>query len=302
MFSALVSLQVAFSSGSSNASPFQVMTSYSNSEVPVSTITWTSTVRQVLYSNSFPVTPPARRFGCELAYDDFNATAGPVSGTMTASSPVDFYLVSEENFNEWASLSTAMCTGPITALPGIRSSTSYSFTANLPQSGEYFLLFINFSKTSTANVFVVVNSVGSPVTYTTTSDSLYVQAILVTEALSQLSSTPSALASTATQSSSLGAYPIFEIAVVGVILIFIVGALLYYVREGRKELTKNRKQKGSKKKSVATASLITPRERARTATEPRKAIPEKQFCLECGAQVPTGSKFCNKCGAEQRTL
>jgi ribosomal protein L40E len=28
-------------------------------------------------------------------------------------------------------------------------------------------------------------------------------------------------------------------------------------------------------------------------------ISDKQFCLECGSELPLGSKFCNKCGTKQ---
>jgi hypothetical protein len=48
---------------------------------------------------------------------------------------------------------------------------------------------------------------------------------------------------------------------------------------------------------TVVAILAIPKRRDRTAAE--KTYRLKSFCIKCGAEIPSGSKFCNECGAAQ---
>ncbi len=284
----LASMLAGFSSAT-QSSPAQVVTSYSYSEVPVSTFTWTSTVGQGLVSDSFPV-PGAGNHACNVIYDNFTGPAGPVSGTMTASSPVDFYLVSKAEFFAWATLShVESCDGPTSFLASRPYATSYSFAADLPQSGEYFLVFVNSSSTSTSNVAVTVNSVGSPVTYTTTSDSLYMQTILVTlQSVSQFYTS-------AQQSSNptiSGSFPVIDIAAIVLVILIVAGLLFYNERRVRASA----KVKDTVKPQATEISSVP----SRGATKPIVADSATMFCRKCGAKIPRDSTFCKECGEKTK--
>jgi hypothetical protein len=52
---------------------------------------------------------------------------------------------------------------------------------------------------------------------------------------------------------------------------------------------------------VVTAIVAIPKKKkvAGVKKEPSRQGGEEMFCINCGAKLPTGSKFCNKCGATQ---
>src|SRR5208283_2983331 len=146
-------------SSATSSSPAQVVTSYSNSEVPVATITWTSTVQETLYSNSFPV-PAAggvTHSECNIIYDSFTGPAGQVTGTVSTTYPVDFYLLSQTQYSDWGKTNLVYCSGPGNYMVGaqdISSAHAYPFNVNLPTAGQYYIIFFNQSSSSTPNVTV----------------------------------------------------------------------------------------------------------------------------------------------------
>lgn len=264
----ILAVMLAGVSSATSSSPTQVVTSYSYSTVPISTVTWTSTVGRNLASDSFPVSPPSGSFGCNIIYDQFTAPVVTISGTITASSPLDIYLLSSADYNAWNS-NRVSCDGPDTYLASRSEATSYQFNINLPQAGGWYFVFFNKSKTSTANVVVSVNSAGSPVTYTTTSDSLYMQTILVTQSLSQSSSEQQLQ----TNSQALGQNG--SSLILGIVAIIIVA----FVAIG--------------------AVVMKKRSKTETRSTPAKPVPvasDMMFCRKCGARIPRDSTFCKECG------
>ncbi|MGA8857629.1 MAG: zinc ribbon domain-containing protein [Candidatus Bathyarchaeia archaeon] len=263
----LASTLAGFSSATSSTLA-QVVTSYSYSKVPISTITWTSTVQQVLYSNSFPVAPAPTGRGCNIVDDTFTASPGLVVGTITTSYPVDFYLLSQAQYSTWSKTNLVTCDGPgdymISAL-GISSDNSYTFKADLQTAGGYYVIFFNQDHTLAPNVAVTVMSAGTAETYTTTSDSLYFQTNLVTEGVSESSSQqqlppiPPLLG----QNSS-----ILMLAIVAIIVVAL-GAIA--VKKRRKTETR----------SVSKTAVVAS---------------DTMFCRKCGAKIPRDSTFCKECG------
>jgi ribosomal protein L40E len=70
---------------------------------------------------------------------------------------------------------------------------------------------------------------------------------------------------------------------VGIILLILVAAgviaVIFLVVKGAKSLSRRLTAKQESKKSTVS--------------------PAKRFCVECGAELPVGSEFCNKCGQKQ---
>ncbi len=64
-------------------------------------------------------------------------------------------------------------------------------------------------------------------------------------------------------------------------------------------LNQAKRRQRPNEKPIATALLMSPRQTTLNVTETKKVSLEKQFCLECGTQLPVGSKFCTKCGTKQ---
>jgi ribosomal protein L40E len=233
-------------------------------------------------------------------YDDFplgNLASGTVvTGTIgPPSTVIDLFLFTRE---QYSAIQDSGCGNiPYVAVAQVHGlDSAYTLNVVIPAADSYYLVvFCEHARTSfTVPVTLVVvanQEVTSPVyyvvTYEETQPMTYVTNLQVTQ--------PSGSAIQTAQ--GLGSYSIFEIAVVGAILVFIVAGLLYYLRKGGEEPTRNRKAKRPNEKPIATTLPITPR--TRTVTEPKKVSPEKQFCLECGNELPLGSKFCNKCGSKQ---
>ena len=221
-------------------------------------------------------------------HDNFSAPAASISGTIESDSPIDVYLSSLADFNNWASLNATVttksatvtatvtyvtvpnCNGPnhvIVAKPAI---TSYNFTLTLPSSGQYIAIFLNKSKTHTANVNVTVYS-NSVAAYTSTSYSTIEQNILITET----SLTPP----TAQTSESNAGSTEFSPLIIGGIVAAVAIALLAVF------LLRARRSKGP----------AVPMQPAKT----QETTVSQAFCINCGRELHAGLKFCRYCGAEQ---
>src|SRR5208283_5893458 len=112
----------------------------------------------------------------------------------------------------------------------ISSAHAYPFNVNLPTAGQYYIIFFNQSSSSTPNVTVNITTVGTAETYTTTSDSLYMQTILVTmQSVSQFYTS-------AQQSSNptiSGSFPVIDIAAIVLVILIVAGLLFYNERRVR---------------------------------------------------------------------
>jgi ribosomal protein L40E len=75
-----------------------------------------------------------------------------------------------------------------------------------------------------------------------------------------------------------------EVVAVGIVIVLVVIVLIY-----------NEKRVRSQPPSTNSVTQKTEQVESKTA----KVMPAKQFCMECGAELTMGSKFCNKCGTQQ---
>jgi len=270
----LVSMLAGLSSVTS-VSPVQIVTSYAYTSVPISTIIWSSTTQLNLLSGNDTDPAHSLHYTCEYVFEDFTASAGTISGTVTSDNLIDVFLVTQAVGEEW--IKTGTCDGPSydQYLTARTSTTNYSFTANLPSSGTYELLILNQSSENTAHIDFTVNSAGT-VTYTTTSYSMSQQTFLFTE------STSISLQEQTQTSSSSGQTPGFVssllmFGVIAVIVIALVAVILI--------------RRGKTRKEGSPTRVYEP-ETTAAQDQPKVSM----FCRKCGAKIPRDSTFCKECG------
>jgi len=141
--------------------PAQTVTSTLTSSIIITTLSTSSNA----FSSSVIVTAvPKGSTNCgHFKYYVFNASAGPIAGTITSNdTQLNFEVASISDFNAWAlqpdgSYVGRDCVGPQHPIVTHDAVTSYSFSANLPNSGEYVLTFINTPGDQTAYVTVSMN-------------------------------------------------------------------------------------------------------------------------------------------------
>jgi hypothetical protein len=187
-------LSVAFPAAVSFAviQPIQTVTSTSFNFSPISTVTTTSTVQQNLLQESFTVNQAQGPNSCWYIYYSFSSHAGPIVGSVASSSRVDFILASMADYNAWVTVTVTSssvtlshssdCDGPLRPIVRSLGVTSYNFSANLPNDGEYAAIAINKSPTSAATVSVLIQG---PFVFTQTTTSFatitHTQPVLMTQ-------------------------------------------------------------------------------------------------------------------------
>ena len=268
----LASMLAGFSAATSSY-PTQVVTSYSYSTVPISTVTSTSTGQQNLLTDTIALQPAGFHYCGEYDVEDFTASAGSISGTVTSDHPIDVYLVSNAVLTEW--IKAASCDGPSQVLYARTQTTNYNFTANLPSSGEYEILFLNHSHDFTANIVITVNSAETEVTWTATSYSMLQQTFFSTESMSLQEELQ-------TSSSSGFGNSLLMFGVIAAIAIALVAIVL--MRRGKAGKETPRTKVGEPE---TTAAKVQEREGS-------------MFCRKCGAKIPRDSTFCKECGEKTK--
>jgi hypothetical protein len=153
-----------------------VTTTITTSSVTIAILQTTSN----MFSSSYVV--PAKRSGdCgSFNYYVFNASAGPIAGTITSNNTqLNFKVASISDFKTWAlqpdgSYVGRNCIGPEHPILTRDAVTTYSFSANLPRDGEYVMTFINTPGDEVASVRVTMNYLATYM-YMTTSYALETQ-------------------------------------------------------------------------------------------------------------------------------
>lgn len=117
------------------------------------------------FSSNYVVTAvPKGSSDCgHFRYYLFNASAGPITGTVTSNdTQLNFEIASISDFNTWAlqpdgSYIGKDCNGPLHPIVTHDAVTSYDFSASLPSNGEYVLTFINTPGDEAAYVTITMN-------------------------------------------------------------------------------------------------------------------------------------------------
>jgi hypothetical protein len=229
--------------------------------------TTTATATSAIYTQeTFTVqgVKPRECFGIYFVYD---ALAGEkLQGKWTSNYVINFYVMSESSHKQFKH-----CGQPGPTYITVEMERSYSLNWVVPTDGTVYFEFENYASgsdiASARTVTFELYKVGptTQVVYSTTSAHLTLGATATLRSVSY--STIHSPLEGITQP-----LPLTAIGVIAGIL-------------------------------AVVAIVAIPKRQKRAVppkpTEPSEPKEEKRFCINCGAELPFGSKFCNKCGVAQ---
>jgi ribosomal protein L40E len=198
------------------------------------------------------------------------ASAGErLQGKWTSNYAINFYVMSESDYARYR-----YCGRPESSYLTVEWQTSYSLDWVVPQDGPVRFIFENYAQGTDMSVERIV-------TFT-----LYkVGPLAIASTLYTTVAIPSVDTTTVTLTSiSYSTLPSSMLAGANWITLSLLAAVVLG--------------------AIVLAFLLTRRTRLATAKESRpsgaETIVEKVFCINCGAELPARSKFCNKCGSSQQ--
>jgi ribosomal protein L40E len=244
-------------------------TSTSYGTATVGTTTATSTGTATLANPTTFTVGAAQPRKCYFFYFTYDGSAGEkLQGKWTSNYVINFYVMSESNYKQFK-----YCGQPGLTYITSEMATSYSLNWVIPTDGTLYFVFENYATgsdvASARTVSFELYSIGpqssTSVLYSTTSAELVLTTVV----------TSTSIMYSTIQTPLGGVTSPFLLAAIGVMVgVLIVVAIV--IAAGR------RKRTGSAK--------------TKKAGEVEK---EKHFCINCGAELSPGSKFCNKCGSAQ---
>ncbi len=213
------------------------------------------------FSGSKILNPPSAQYGC--TYDDanFEAQSGQVYAIAISSDhEVSFYILPSDAFEAWMAGTTCQVSAIGLGSGDVTSASSLNFV--IPESGTYYILFMNNSHDNAANLSYLGQMIGSATVTTAvvTTSSVWREYLTSTET-SNLS--PSATTSLFSSSRSL------VFAAIAFLLIALAGALFIRQRLWVKGKTRRIKKAGTKS------------------------------CPICNSLLPESAQFCDECGSHQ---
>jgi hypothetical protein len=217
-----------------------------------------------VYSFTMPAVQPRH---CWYDY-----TYGPLSagerlvGKVTSEIPIDFFVMSTDQYNAF---SHGSCDQDYSAYVKVSGVKSYSLNWVVPADGDYYFVFFNnpagsLATSKATGSFSLQFAYGQLATST-----IYSQEGTTIQSVT--TRTMSSIYYSTVQNPLEGITSPFSLIIIGVI----VGVI-----------------------GVAAAVAITKRSKTRETRRPSKPS-SKTFCMNCGAELPPNSKFCNKCGSAQ---
>jgi ribosomal protein L40E len=248
------------------------VTSTSYSTFAVGTTTQTSTATNIVMNEYSFTLPALSARACYYADVSGSFHAGDkLDGKVVASSVMDFYVMSSAQFQPF---SHGRCDQQYPALVTARNViSSYSLNWTVPVDGTYYFVFFNHASwgsgtNQVVGSFSLENSESQSSTLTLTGWST--ASNLITFAMTM---TASSVYSSTVQTFPWSNLPTNYIEYLVVIVVLA---------------------------AIALGAIFISGKRARKPTA-AKAKAEKgvQFCINCGAELPPRSKFCNKCGSAQ---
>jgi hypothetical protein len=259
-------LSQAFTTVTNTLTTTNVITSNAYSTNTIGTVTQTVLTMNTFVSTEDTIQKPAGSSGCYYGW--WNITVDPgtteVTGTIgPPSSQIDFYIM---NPQQYVLFSHESCDqGPYDAQVASYGLTStYSLDWKNPAPGWYAFVF------STTSIGAAGFTITTPFTLvasfnqaeTSTEYNVFTNQVT-------LQNTQTLTSVQVSQVSGLLSSPIGPTTlVIAVVVVVAVVAALFFVRSRQGKQTKTK-------------------------------IGGQTFCINCGKELPLGSKFCNKCGSSQ---
>lgn len=222
----------------------------------LSTIVYTAA-----YTTMFIIKPPGTGYGCRSeAYGPFTLTKGEaLSYDITLNTPISIYIMSANDYQTWTASNACKVRSALYSREQV-SSDYIDMVA--PSKGDYYLILLNLSQTSSASINVGYTDIAQvittiqgpdvtefPTTETQTATSMFTEVQPVTD--------------------TLQTYAPFAI-----ILVLIIALSLIAFRRHSK------KRSGTETVAARQAVLVS-----------------GKFCRKCGKPIRVSTKFCPACGA-----
>ncbi len=214
-----------------------------------------------IYSTPFVIQPTGGMYACRFAQLGFTASAGEaIALNVKTSIPISFYIMTASDYQTWVSRNS--CDAPSGGLYSKQISGAMYVDMIAPTSGDYDLVFLNFSQSSPANVSLAMTGVSEALT---TISVPVVAQIPVTKTQTATSTLSAVQTVTVNPLEQYGVYAVPAVIIAAVALAFL-------------ELRRR-----SGKQPVKAAALPVP--------------VAGKFCGDCGRAMPVQAKFCPGCGA-----
>jgi ribosomal protein L40E len=227
-----------------------------------------TSVTTSFYSYSFTLPAELPRI-CYYHYVNGSLTAGQrLVGKVVADYPLDFYVMSTAQFGQ---LPHSHCEDEHPALLKASYVKSYTIDWVAPSDGNYYLVFYSYNPSAPQP------KITGSLSLQFADSQLIVSTLYSTSTGTVVSATTQTLSSV--YYSTIQTFPGGSTFYLVVLAVVFLAALVvaFVVRASRRKAT--------------TPAATTPRMEALKQ--------EKQFCVNCGAELALGSKFCNKCGSAQ---
>jgi ribosomal protein L40E len=258
----------------------QNVSTVTNTSYSYSVTSYVTSTSSLFVSIQFTVTAH-----CHYSYYPFNASGlkgTEIFGGVLTSSKMDFYIMTGNQYSDFTSAGGRTCQGiPASGLvvaKGVTSAYAIDWVVP-PNEGTYYFIFANpYALDATVQFGLWKQAPVTELAYVT-SLIVWTETRTATPTATQSSATPtlSSVYSSTLQTSPGLARPTTYIEYLAVIVVLgaiAVGAILISGKRARKPTAAKETSEAKTKKEV-------------------------QFCINCGAELPRDSKFCNKCGSAQ---
>jgi len=245
------------------------------SQSAATTTTLTRTGTSTIYSLTSFTVQGAEPRKCYIRSFSYDASAGDVmQGKWTSNYVINFYILSASDYGTYKTCEQPL--GRSSTYLAVSWATSYSLNWVVPESGTVYFVFENYATGSDTSVertvsftLYKIGALASASTLYTTVGIPSVDTTTVTLTSISYSTLPSSVLASANWITLLAAV----VVVVGAILL-----VLLLTRRARLTKAKAKESRPSGAEKIAG----------------------KVFCMNCGAELPSRSKFCNKCGSSQQ--
>lgn len=208
------------------------------------------------------------------------AVGDTIAGSLSSDGgPVTFAIMNMDEAQRLLSSTANTCSGLDSNSRYFKEGQSFQFQWTVTALSAYFLVMVNKNSTPitvTMSAYLITGSPGQ--FYTPTSNTNYVSSTPYYSATEASTVSPTNTPSSIVSPFVLPFDSTYLVIAVGAIVL--VAVILLMRRSSRT------------RKPIAV-------QRAPVMDQRTSQVTRKQFCVNCGRQIPFGSKFCGKCGAAQ---